>query len=159
MPSLALIVSFNFNQMSTRSGLTLDKVWWQRGSDPSWPPTSFRRRSLVSCCFRKLLLSKVTAFESPIFCFFHETASSRSCPWLCGPAAMASDQRVTLGAGAYIMPQEGFSDDEALVLTWLSNLFLESHRFCDRVQDAYTLRCCPQVCRIPSFSDIFHYCV
>ncbi|MBO8759803.1 aromatic amino acid lyase, partial [Staphylococcus aureus] len=21
----------------------------------------------------------------------------------------------------------------------------ESHRFCDRVQDAYTLRCCPQV--------------
>lgn len=22
---------------------------------------------------------------------------------------------------------------------------LESHRFCDRVQDAYTLRCCPQV--------------
>ena len=24
-------------------------------------------------------------------------------------------------------------------------LFSESHRFCDRVQDAYTLRCCPQV--------------
>ena len=24
-------------------------------------------------------------------------------------------------------------------------LFLESHRFCDRVQDAYTLRCTPQV--------------
>ncbi len=24
-------------------------------------------------------------------------------------------------------------------------LFLESHRFCNRVQDAYTLRCCPQV--------------
>ena len=23
--------------------------------------------------------------------------------------------------------------------------FSESHRFCDRVQDAYTLRCCPQV--------------
>lgn len=23
--------------------------------------------------------------------------------------------------------------------------FLESHRFCNRVQDAYTLRCCPQV--------------
>ena len=23
--------------------------------------------------------------------------------------------------------------------------FTESHRFCDRVQDAYTLRCCPQV--------------
>lgn len=22
---------------------------------------------------------------------------------------------------------------------------LESHRFCNRVQDAYTLRCCPQV--------------
>lgn len=21
----------------------------------------------------------------------------------------------------------------------------ESHRFCDRVQDAYTMRCCPQV--------------
>ena len=25
----------------------------------------------------------------------------------------------------------------------------ESHRFCDRVQDAYTLRCCPQVCSSP----------
>lgn len=23
--------------------------------------------------------------------------------------------------------------------------FIESHRFCDRVQDAYTMRCCPQV--------------
>lgn len=23
--------------------------------------------------------------------------------------------------------------------------FPESHRFCDRVQDAYTMRCCPQV--------------
>lgn len=23
--------------------------------------------------------------------------------------------------------------------------YAESHRFCDRVQDAYTLRCCPQV--------------
>jgi len=23
--------------------------------------------------------------------------------------------------------------------------FTESHRFCNRVQDAYTLRCCPQV--------------
>ena len=24
-------------------------------------------------------------------------------------------------------------------------ILLESHRFCNRVQDAYTLRCCPQV--------------
>ena len=24
-------------------------------------------------------------------------------------------------------------------------LYVESHRFCNRVQDAYTLRCCPQV--------------
>lgn len=24
-------------------------------------------------------------------------------------------------------------------------LFAESHRFCNRVQDSYTLRCCPQV--------------
>lgn len=24
-------------------------------------------------------------------------------------------------------------------------LILESHRFCNRVQDAYTMRCCPQV--------------
>lgn len=29
------------------------------------------------------------------------------------------------------------------VVTFL--FFLESHRFCNRVQDAYTLRCCPQV--------------
>ncbi|NXM85308.1 HUTH lyase, partial [Oenanthe oenanthe] len=26
----------------------------------------------------------------------------------------------------------------------------ESHRFCDRVQDAYTMRCCPQICQITS---------
>ena len=28
----------------------------------------------------------------------------------------------------------------------------ESHRFCDRVQDAYTLRCCPQVNKQKAFS-------
>lgn len=26
-----------------------------------------------------------------------------------------------------------------------TSLIAESHRFCNRVQDAYTLRCCPQV--------------
>lgn len=31
-----------------------------------------------------------------------------------------------------------------LILSFCSS-FPESHRFCDRVQDAYTLRCCPQV--------------
>ena len=31
-----------------------------------------------------------------------------------------------------------------------STFSIESHRFCDRVQDAYTLRCCPQVDKNPT---------
>lgn len=30
-------------------------------------------------------------------------------------------------------------------LIFFASALPESHRFCDRVQDAYTLRCCPQV--------------
>ncbi|NWW98148.1 HUTH lyase, partial [Caloenas nicobarica] len=35
----------------------------------------------------------------------------------------------------------------------------ESHRFCDRVQDAYTMRCCPQVKTDFYFLSIFHSCL
>ncbi|PWA24836.1 hypothetical protein CCH79_00010213 [Gambusia affinis] len=31
----------------------------------------------------------------------------------------------------------------------------ESHRFCDRVQDAYTMRCCPQVHGIANDTIMF----
>ena len=42
---------------------------------------------------------------------------------------------------------------EDITATWTKHLasllclclFAESHRFCNRVQDSYTLRCCPQV--------------
>lgn len=32
-----------------------------------------------------------------------------------------------------------------MCVIWCWYVFPESHRFCDRVQDAYTMRCCPQV--------------
>jgi len=50
------LTTFSYLQMSTRSGLTLDKVWWQGGSDPSWPRTSTRHKLHVSTCFCKYKL-------------------------------------------------------------------------------------------------------
>lgn len=32
-----------------------------------------------------------------------------------------------------------------ITIVYIRSEIAESHRFCDRVQDAYTMRCCPQV--------------
>ena len=49
-------------------------------------------------------------------------------------------------------PREGWRNLNLYFITLMTTsslycLIVESHRFCDRVQDSYTLRCCPQVSR------------
>ncbi|XP_030587520.1 histidine ammonia-lyase isoform X2 [Archocentrus centrarchus] len=54
-----------------------------------------------------------------------------------------------MGEGKMWSPKSGWADAkyvlEAHGLKPISLKPKESHRFCDRVQDAYTMRCCPQV--------------
>lgn len=114
-------------------------------SPPAWSLEAWTRIYLCEALLFKLTM-KLTFTPNPPQTFTSCVPTQDRKRWPCVSVLfwilITTPQRSQVIALKKI--SETYSSDDHV---WLNAPFIssESHRFCDRVQDAYTMRCCPQV--------------